>query len=92
LRRLIVALIALPAAIGAGAFPAAAAEECMTGDSAICLADPNCHWDGERRGCYPGPAPFRDACVAHEDKSICNTSSLGCQWSDAANKCETKAN
>jgi hypothetical protein len=67
------------------------AEECMIGDSALCLADPKCHWDGERRGCYPGPAPFRDACAAHEDKGICATSSVGCQWSEADNKCVSKA-
>jgi hypothetical protein len=68
-----------------------AAEECMIGDAALCLAAPNCHWDGEKRGCYPGPAAFRDACAAHEDKGICATSSLGCQWSDADNKCVSKA-
>jgi hypothetical protein len=69
-----------------------AAEECMIGDAALCLADPKCHWDGEKRGCYPGPAPFRDACAAHEDKGICASSSLGCQWSESAKKCEAKAN
>jgi hypothetical protein len=68
-----------------------AAEECMIGDAALCLAAPNCHWDGEKRGCYPGPAPYRDACASHEDKGICATSSLGCQWSDADNKCVSKA-
>jgi hypothetical protein len=83
-------LIALLAAVGAGALAAQAAEDCMTGDAALCLADPNCHWDGDRRGCYPGPAPFRDACGAHEDKDICNISSLGCQWSESSNKCESK--
>jgi hypothetical protein len=69
---------------------ASLAEECAIGDAALCLADPNCHWDGERRGCYPGPAPFRDACAAHGDKAICDTSSLGCKWSEAASKCESK--
>ena len=46
----------------------------MIGDAALCLADPNCHWDGSRRGCYPGPAPFKDACAAHEAKAICDVS------------------
>jgi hypothetical protein len=68
-----------------------AAEECMIGDAALCLlAAPKCHWDSDRRGCYPGPGAFRDACAAHEDKGVCVTSSLGCQWSDAGNKCESK--
>ena len=26
----------------------------MTGDSAVCAQDPNCHWDYEKRGCYEG--------------------------------------
>lgn len=70
----------------------AADQECMIGDAALCLAaSPKCHWDAERRGCYPGPAAFRDACAAHKDKEICASSSLGCQWSDANNKCESKA-
>lgn len=91
MRSLIVALIAAPVAMAACSFKGKAAEPCMIGDSALCLADPKCHWDGERRGCYPGPAPFKDACAAHEVKAICDTSSLGCQWSDANKKCEAKA-
>jgi hypothetical protein len=62
----------------------------MIGDAALCLAHPKCHWDGQRRGCYPGPATLSDACAAHEDMAICDISSLGCQWSDAAQKCESK--
>ncbi len=89
MRSAIVALLAV-VAILALPFESQAAEECMIGDAALCLADPKCHWDGERRGCYPGHAPFRDACAAHEDKAICATSSLGCQWSETANKCESK--
>ena len=69
----------------------AAGAECATGDAAICLADPNCHWDGERRGCYPGPGEKRDACAAHGTEAICNTSSLSCQWSAATSECESKA-
>ena len=67
-----------------------AADDCMIGDAALCLANPNCHWEADKRGCYPGPATFRDACAAHGEKTICQTSSLGCQWSDATNKCESK--
>jgi hypothetical protein len=87
---MMVALIAMLPAIAAGTLEVAAAE-CMIGDSALCLADPNCHWDGEKRGCYPGPLPKQDVCVAHGDETICNASSLGCKWSDATSKCESKA-
>jgi hypothetical protein len=69
----------------------AADEECMIGDAALCLANPNCHWDVNRRGCYPGPAAKQDPCNAHEQEGLCNTSSLNCQWSEAANKCESKS-
>jgi hypothetical protein len=82
-------LIAFLPAIAVGA-PGASAGECATGDAAICLADPNCHWDGEKRGCYPGPGEKRDACAAHGSEGICNTSSLGCKWSAATSKCESK--
>jgi hypothetical protein len=88
-RRMMFALIALLLAIAVGSLEAAAAE-CATGDSAICLADPNCHWDGEKRGCYPGPGEKRDACAAHGTEGICNTSSLGCKWSDSTKQCESK--
>lgn len=89
--RLVVALIALPVALGAGTFKAASAEQCMTGDSAICLADPNCHWDGEKRGCYPGAGPKQDACASHGDQAICDMDvSLGCQWSAETSTCESK--
>jgi hypothetical protein len=84
------ALIAACLALTANAAKSSA-EDCMIGDSALCLADPKCHWDGSRRGCYPGPAPLSDACAAHEDKAICAISSLGCQWSDTAKKCESKS-
>jgi hypothetical protein len=88
-RRMMFVLIASLPAIAAGMLGASAAE-CATGDAAICLADPNCHWDGEKRGCYPGPGEKRDACAAHGTEGICNTSSLGCKWSAAAGKCESK--
>jgi hypothetical protein len=86
---MIFAVFAVLVAIGAGSFNLAAVE-CPTGDSAICLTLPNCHWDGEKRGCYPGPGAKRDACAAHSDEAICNTSTLGCKWSAAAGKCESK--
>ena len=91
MRNVLFALIAACAVVATVPSTRTAAEECMIGDAALCLADPKCHWNGEKRGCYPGPAPFRDACAAHEVKSICDTSSLGCQWSDADNKCVSKA-
>jgi hypothetical protein len=91
MRSLIVALIVAPIAMAACSFKSEAAEPCMIGDAALCLADPNCHWDGSRRGCYPGPAPFKDACAAHEAKAICDVSTLGCQWSEASKKCEAKS-
>jgi hypothetical protein len=69
----------------------AAEEECMIGDAALCLAAPNCWWDSQRRGCYPGKAPVQDPCNAHEQADLCNTSSLNCKWSDGANKCESKS-
>jgi hypothetical protein len=90
MRNAMFALIAACLALTANAPKISAAEDCMIGDSALCLADPKCHWDGSRRGCYPGPAPLSDACAAHEDKAICGISSLGCQWSDATQKCESK--
>ena len=91
MRRVIVALIAMPVAIAAGAFAATAAENCMIGDAALCLAAPGCHWDGEKRGCYPGPAPASDACAAHKDQAICDgDAALGCEWSAEKNQCETK--
>jgi hypothetical protein len=92
MRSMIVALIAVPIAIGAGTLKGAATENCMIGDSALCLADPNCHWDGEKRGCYPGPLPYKDVCAVHGDESICDSDvALGCQWSAEQKKCESKA-
>ena len=90
MRNALFVLIAAGVLSLAAATKSPAAEECMIGDAALCLANPNCHWEADKRGCYPGPAAFRDACAAHGAKDICNTSSLGCQWSDADNKCESK--
>ncbi|HEU4476283.1 MAG TPA: hypothetical protein VFR71_06265 [Methyloceanibacter sp.] len=80
----------MPAAVVAGSALAAPAEECMIGDAALCLAAPNCWWDNQRRGCYPGEAPDQDPCNAHEREGLCNTSSLNCRWSEAAKQCESK--
>ena len=90
MRRSIVALIALPLAIAASITTSAAEENCSIRDSSLCLANPNCHWEYQQRGCAPGPAPDQDGCVAHEAKDICNTDdSLGCKWSEEANKCQS---
>lgn len=90
--RMIVALIALPVAMGAGVFKIAAAENCIIGDSALCAANPNCHWAYKLRGCYPGPLPRQDPCVVHEDRTVCDTdTSLGCKWNAEGSKCQ-KAN
>jgi hypothetical protein len=90
---LVAIVIALTLALAASVVETSAAEECMIGDSALCLANPNCHWDGERRGCYPGPAQHQDACAAHGDQAICDgDTTLGCKWSAEAKACETKEN
>jgi hypothetical protein len=71
MRAIIVAIVAVTAALvamGAGTFTIAAAENCKTGDSALCADDPNCHWDFERRGCYQGAPDPEDPCAAHGDK------------------------
>ena len=91
MRNMIVVLIAVLLALSLSTCASAAPDECSIRDSALCLANPNCHWDGEKRGCYPGPLEAADVCVVHEDKAICDTSSLGCKWSEATNKCESKA-
>jgi len=65
-------------------------DECSIRDSAMCLANKNCHWDGTKPGCYPGPAPYVDPCLSHEGEEICNSdNTLGCAWT-TAKKCESK--
>ena len=90
MRSALFALIAVCVALTVNSVPSLTAEDCMIGDAALCLAHPKCLWDGQRRGFYAGPATLSDACAAHEDMAICDISSLGCQWSDAAQKCESK--
>ena len=70
---------------------APAADECSIRDSAMCLANKNCHWDGTKPGCYPGPAPYIDPCSSHEGEAICaSDDTLGCQWTAEAKKCKSK--
>jgi len=91
MRSLVIALIALAATLNLGTEGRAAPDECSIRDSAMCLANKNCHWDGSKPGCYPGPAPYIDPCSAHEGAEICaSDDTLGCKWIAATNKCESK--
>jgi hypothetical protein len=93
MRAIIAFPIALAFALAPSLVEAGAAEKCMIGDAALCLASPDCHWDADKRGCYPGQAEYQDACAAHTDQNLCDLdTSLGCKWSSSANKCETKTN
>lgn len=90
MRRMSVTLIAALVALGAGAFAGAAFENCRTGDSALCAADPNCHWDYERRGCYEGAPVHGDACASHSDQAICDTDlTFGCKWNAESKQCKS---
>ena len=90
MRRTSVTLIAALVALGAGAFASAAFENCRTGDSALCAAEPNCHWDYERRGCYEGAPVQEDACAAHGDPTICDTDlTFGCKWNAESKQCKS---
>jgi hypothetical protein len=91
MRKLGIALIALAATLSLVTCASAAPDICSIRDSALCLANPNCHWDGEKGGCYPGPAPYRDPCAVHEGEAICaSDDTLDCKWTAARNKCESK--
>lgn len=91
MRNIAIALIALAATLGLGTFASLAEETCSIRDSAMCLANPKCHWDGSKRGCYPGPAPYQDPCAAHEADAICaSDDTLGCKWNAETKKCESK--
>ena len=91
MRRMSTTLITALAVLAAGTFAAAAAvENCRTGDSAICLSDPNCHWDYERRGCYEGAPKQEDACAAHSHQETCDTDlTLGCKWNAESKQCKS---
>jgi hypothetical protein len=87
---IIAMLIAALAALAAGTVEVSALEKCRTGDSALCAADPNCHWDYERRGCYEGAPVHEDACAAHEDPAICDIDvTIGCKWNAESKQCKS---
>ncbi len=65
--------------------------KCHIGDAALCMGEPGCHWDVNRRGCYEGELPAQDACAAHESESVCAISSLGCKWNAEEKKCASQA-
>jgi hypothetical protein len=64
--------------------------KCHIGDAALCFAEPGCHWDVNKRGCYEGELPAQDACAAHESESVCGTSSFGCKWNAEEKKCASQ--
>jgi hypothetical protein len=91
MRNTTIALIVLTVMLGLNTDAHAAPDECSIRDSAMCLANKNCHWDGSKPGCYPGPAPYHDPCWSHEGEEICNSdNTLGCKWTAEAKKCESK--
>ena len=90
MRNKMTALIALAAMLSLGTHAGAAPDACSIRDSALCLANKHCHWDGEKRGCEPGPAPYVDPCSSHEGDTICaSDDTLGCKWTAEAKKCES---
>ena len=90
MRRMSITLIAALAMLAAGTLAAAAVENCRTGDSALCLSDPKCHWDYERRGCYEGAPQQEDACAAHSHQETCDTDlTLGCKWNAESKQCKS---
>jgi hypothetical protein len=91
MRNMRMALFVLAATLSFGTASLAAADECSIRDSALCLANKNCHWDGAQAGCNPGPAPYVDPCSSHEGEAICaSDDTLGCKWTADAKKCESK--
>ena len=92
MQRIIVAVVAVFIPLPGGAPVPAVADDCRISDAALCLANPNCHWDVDKRGCEPGPLKTEDACAAHSDKGVCDSdATLGCTWSAEKNECATKA-
>ena len=88
---LIVGALLLLLAITFNANPAEAAKCSGIRDSARCAAQPDCHFDVNKRRCSQGPRPTEDACVVHVDKVVCTTdTTLGCAWSAEKKKCITK--
>ena len=91
MRNMMLALLAVPLALSLSTHARAAQDECSIRDSALCLANKNCHWDGTKPGCYPGPAPYIDPCSSHEGEAVCaSDDTLGCKWTAEAKKCESK--
>jgi hypothetical protein len=91
MRNVVIGLLASAALLSFATPLGAAPDECSIRDSAMCLANKNCHWDGTKPGCYPGPAPYVDPCAAHEGEAICaSDDTLGCEWTAEAKKCESK--
>lgn len=90
MRRLSLIIVSALISLAAGAFAAAAVEGCRTGDSAICISDPNCHWNPERRGCYEGAPVHEDACASHSAQAICDTDvTIGCKWNAESKQCKS---
>ena len=90
MRRPSVTLIAALVALGAGIHSASAVEGCRTGDSAICISDPNCHWNAERRGCYEGAPEPQDPCAAHSTQGPCDgNTTFGCKWNAESKQCKS---
>ena len=88
---LIVGALLLLLAITFNANPAEAAKCSGIRDSARCAAQPDCHFDVNKRRCDQGPQPNEDACAVHVDKVVCATdTTLGCAWSAERQKCITK--
>jgi len=87
---MIVTLSIVLAAMAIGAGAASAAENFVICDAALCAANPDCHWDFQRRGCEPGAPPHEDACAAHGGKDTCNNdTAIGCKWNADKAKCES---
>ena len=86
------ALFLMVTSITFDADPAEAAKCSGIRDSARCAAQPDCHFDVNKRRCDQGPQPTEDACAVHVDKVVCVTDqTLGCAWSAEKKKCITKS-
>lgn len=91
MRRVIAALV-VAAVVGLGPRTSAMAAtgNCTMRDSALCIANPNCHWDYQGRGCSQGAPAHQDPCVVHEDSKVCDTDvTLGCRWNSEKKQCES---
>ena len=92
MRTLTLALAAVTLVASLSAAMSEETKKCHIGDAALCMAEPGCHWDVNKRGCYEGPLPGQDACAAHETESVCDTDvSLGCKWDAEKKTCASQA-